>query len=218
MSYPTRGVCARRQRDTCSWVQRFGGHQSANSRAEWKELKKTKEPRYMLLWVLQTLVAPLSTAYTRGSQPRVHVVEIRVLLPRRLNVFIAEGLLLPRHLGAVAFVCHGEFWAGRPVVVATACSWRCSLFLQMVTAILCWLKPSVLVASQDVPFHNSIISNFMYYITIELKQIFIAAIRAPIQPRMVFYDLCYYFWGHHYFWTEKKHIQRFLMFRLPSNL
>jgi len=63
----------------------------------------------MLLWVLQTLVAPLSTAYTRGSQPRVHVVEIRVLLPRRLNVFIAEGLLLPRHLGAVAFVCHGEF-------------------------------------------------------------------------------------------------------------
>ena len=49
-------------------------------------------------------------------------------------------------LGQLAFVFHSECWASLLVVVAITCSWCCSLFMQMVTAILCWLKPSVLVS------------------------------------------------------------------------
>jgi len=37
----------------------------------------------------------------------------------------------------------------------------------------------------------------LWLIRIDLKQIFIAAIRAPIKFRMVFYNFCNYFWGQH---------------------
>ena len=57
--------------------------------------------------------------------------------------------------GQLAFVFHGECWAGRSVVAITR-SWRCSLFLQMVTAILCWLKPSVLESPRRFLCHTSL--------------------------------------------------------------
>ena len=51
-----------------------------------------------------------------------------------------------------------------------------------------------------VPFHNSIMGHFIVYKTTWNK--FIAAIRAPRKFRMVFYNFCYYFWGHNCCWTE----------------
>jgi len=53
------------------------------------------------------------------------IVEIGVLLPRRLNLFIAERWLLPRQLGAVG-VC-----ISRRVLSEPSCCCRCCVFLTL---------------------------------------------------------------------------------------
>jgi len=50
---------------------------------------------------------------------------------------------------------------------------------------------------------------------------FIAAIHAPTTFRMVFYTLCYYFWGQHSCWTETnilvKNFLFFVSLHFPQN-
>jgi len=49
---------------------------------------------------------------------------------------------------------------------------------------------------------------------------FIAAIPAPGKFRMIFYHFCYYFWGHHCWWTETNTIDNnfFVKFPLSSTV
>jgi len=58
------------------------------------------------------------------------------------------------------------------------------------------LPPAVLKAGQQGRRCLFITESqvILWFIKIDLKQ-FIAAIRAPIKFRMIFYNFCYYFWG-----------------------
>ena len=80
---------------------------------------------------------------------------------------------------------------------------------------------------RPMPFENgdngvggtfSVSSAISWLIKIELKQ-FVAAIRAPRNFRMVFYNFFYHFWGQYYCWTETNVFGNdlFILYKFPSS-